>query len=109
MGANGCEHREELERRRQWLLTRVSPPRCLSCGSSDIIPVPHGRIAHPEQEGWIDVEVLGWADPCYEWFFTPEGERLRMRGRSRGTMRLGGTDVSSCADAEMQRFRSTTG
>jgi hypothetical protein len=64
-------------RRKAWILSRRSPPRCLSCYGTDVIILPLGRrVPHPEGSGWITVGVAGFASPVNfgEWILTPEGE-----------------------------------
>ena len=69
---------EKAKKRRLWRERRVSPPRCIHCGSADIVifrlvePTPH-----PAGAGTIEVSAVGMCSTQFnEWFFTPEGERI---------------------------------
>jgi hypothetical protein len=78
----GEEHVQEciidLQRRRQWRESRVSPAKCIQCGSTDIVffrldepmPSPRGR-------GEVQIQIVGMCSTSFnEWFFTPEGDRI---------------------------------
>src|SRR5262249_55715999 len=68
----------ELQLRIQWRQSRRSPPRCLECGSTAIVPIPGaGEFLHPETGERVVVVSSGWAD-CAPWFaeFSPEGEQI---------------------------------
>jgi hypothetical protein len=69
----------ELRRRIKWRRNRVSPPRCLDCGSIKITAIPcSGEFTHPET-GERVVEVSnGWTDiGSWNAEFSPEGESIR--------------------------------
>jgi len=69
---------EELQRRLRWRAARLSPPKCIVCGSTDIMPLPTGEpIPSPRGEGQIQVHVVGMCSTSFrEWYFTPEGDRI---------------------------------
>jgi hypothetical protein len=68
----------ELKRRLRWRRSRVGPPRCLQCGSAEVVPVPgSGEFAHPATGERVISASSGFADTA-PWFaeFSSEGERL---------------------------------
>ena len=76
----------DLDRRRAWLSARRSPPRCLQCGSTDIVAFPYSAMTMPEMphpRGFgrlrLDAPCLGdyWGDRHSR--LTPEGEAIRTR------------------------------
>ena len=71
-------HGEERERRRRWRTGRVSPPRCLRCGSTNIFVFPINQsVSNPAGPGTVEVIIRGMCSTYFnEWFFTPEGERI---------------------------------
>jgi hypothetical protein len=82
-----CEEKtdENIEReiaryrkRISWRRCRLSAPRCLSCGSTAVDPIPvNGEFFHPESGGRFVVSGGGWASAA-PWVavFSPEGEML---------------------------------
>jgi hypothetical protein len=75
------EQREQIAEwklRRQWRLQRRSPPRCIICGSIDIVAFPLDQvIPNPAGEGSVTMTCTGLCSTSFnEWFFTPEGERI---------------------------------
>src|SRR5689334_13399853 len=72
------EYLEKLRRRRTWRDSRISPPKCIRCGSTDILALPCGEaVASPLGNGAIRVECIGMCSTVFnEWFFTPEGDRI---------------------------------
>lgn len=81
----------ELEDTRSWISGRVSPPRCLDCGSTSIQRVPLGwslyrdeesdedflDIPHPGCNGMLRVEMCGWSlYRAVDTRYSPEGEKL---------------------------------
>ena len=67
-----------FKQRRQWRLTRVGPPKCLTCGSAEVTAFPNNvAVPHPAGSGTVRVHadsiyyVLGGPD-----LLTPEGDRL---------------------------------
>ena len=68
----------ELKLRRAWRQTRVAPPKCIECGSTDIVPLPFdGAVANPSGSGTLSVRVRGMCSTVFnEWYFTPEGDRI---------------------------------
>jgi hypothetical protein len=68
----------EVERRRRWRMSRKSPPKCIHCGSIEIVMLPLGKlIPNPVGEGELRVKCVGMCSTSFnEWFFTPEGDRI---------------------------------
>jgi len=66
----------DLERRRSWREERVSPPRCLECGCSELIPLRRGEdIANPQGSGTVRLEWLGICQsPAREFLYSAEGD-----------------------------------
>lgn len=76
-------HREYvawIKRRRQWRVTRASPPHCLTCGTADVLVFPLNEpTPHPAGDGTVRVSLLGPCDVPQgtgERLFTPEGQRV---------------------------------
>jgi hypothetical protein len=69
---------EMIKQRRRWREGRVSPPRCLLCGSTELVSLPEGvEIPNPRGTGTVVLNVIGHCSTWFnEWFFTPEGERI---------------------------------
>ncbi|MFO0609094.1 MAG: hypothetical protein U0324_38370 [Polyangiales bacterium] len=64
----------------RWRVNRLSPPRCLDCGSTEIVPhqpFEDGAFVHPECGGKIECDgefiVEHWD---HGHFFDPEGQAL---------------------------------
>jgi hypothetical protein len=68
----------DLRQRRQWRAARTSPPRCIHCGTTDIVPLPLNRIVpNPGGPGTIEVQRVGFCSTNFnEWYFTAEGQRI---------------------------------
>jgi hypothetical protein len=69
----------ETERRRAWRRTRVAPPKCIGCGSTDVLILPFDEpVPHPTEPGvTITLRCVGMCSTNFnEWFFTPEGDRI---------------------------------
>ena len=67
----------ELELRREWRKRRQTPPRCILCGCTQIVPLEHAK---PVRVGDISIvlEMVGMCSTGFNmWYFTPEGERIR--------------------------------
>ena len=69
---------EALRLRRRWRENRVSPPKCIHCGSTDLVVFPINQpVPHPAGQGSIEVRITGMCSTYFnEWFFTPEGDRI---------------------------------
>jgi hypothetical protein len=69
---------ESMTRRSEWRKARKSPPRCVLCGSIEIVRLPPGEhVPHPDGSGWIELDVIGMCSTSFnEWFFMPEGDRI---------------------------------
>lgn len=81
LGSDGRFRRHWIEltkQRRRWRERRVSPPRCLLCGSTDLVSFPEGvEVPNPRGSGTVVLSVIGHCSTWFnEWFFTPEGERI---------------------------------
>lgn len=68
----------ELRRRRRWREERKSPPKCIRCGTTEILELPIGvPVPNPQGDGEIQVDIVGMCSTDFnEWFFTPEGDRI---------------------------------
>lgn len=68
----------ELQRRRSWRLTRKAPPKCLHCGTTDILELLEGvPVPNPRGDGRIQIDCVGMCSTIFnQWFFTPEGDRI---------------------------------
>jgi hypothetical protein len=67
-----------LTRRRRWREGRATPPKCVRCGSPDMVVFPVDRpVPRPSGAGTVEVRVAGMCSPPWnEWYFTSEGERV---------------------------------
>jgi hypothetical protein len=68
----------ETELRINWRRNRTSPPKCLHCGSTNIMPIPDAKeFAHPITGERVVVAGCGFVSTD-EWHaeFTPEGDVL---------------------------------
>ena len=67
-----------LRQRRRWLMDRESPPKCLECGSTDILVFPVGeRAGNPIGPGWVEITITGHCSTSFNnRFYTPEGDRI---------------------------------
>jgi hypothetical protein len=66
----------ELQLRRTWRLNRRSPPRCIQCGSAEIVQLEHRKPVHAGH-GTVVLEMIGMCSTGFNmWYFTPEGERI---------------------------------
>lgn len=66
----------ETELRINWRRDRISPPKCLHCGSTDITRIPDAdEFRHPKTGERVVVAGRGFASTA-EWHaeFTPEGD-----------------------------------
>jgi len=72
------EKTAELERRRRWREGRMSPPKCIQCGTTRIVPLTfEGPIPNPCGDGIIQVDVVGHCSTDFNnWYYTPEGDRI---------------------------------
>jgi hypothetical protein len=82
-GPNGKFRMEliaEALRRREWRERRLSPPKCLFCGATDIVVLPLGNeIPCPFSAGTLIMECVGMYDGALgDWIFSPEGDRISM-------------------------------
>jgi hypothetical protein len=68
----------EIQRRRRWREERKSPPKCIHCGTTEIVELPIGMpVPVPHGEGQVQIDCVGMCSTNFnEWFFTPEGDRI---------------------------------
>jgi hypothetical protein len=68
----------ELRRRIEWRKARHGLPRCLHCGSPDVVPIPtSGEFNHPLTGERVVVGDSGFGDtPPWRALYSPEGKRL---------------------------------
>ena len=68
----------EAIRRKSFLERRNSPPKCVHCGSVELIHTPCGtEIKHPNQDLTFVMECTGMCSTDFmNWYFTPEGDRI---------------------------------
>lgn len=74
--ANLKELKSEAQLRRRWLIGRVSPPKCLSCGTTTIIPLQHKEtVVTPAGPIYLQVRGLCSGDfpPAY---YSTEGDHI---------------------------------
>ena len=57
---------------------RESPPKCLECGSTEIVVFPVGeRAGNPMGPGWVEITITGLCSTSFNnRFYTPEGDRI---------------------------------
>ena len=69
---------EQMESRRRWLIGRESPPKCLTCGSAEIVVLPEGEtVRNPTGPGWVAVTVTGHCSTSFNnRYYTPEGDLI---------------------------------
>ena len=77
-GGRHSLHHWELKRRRRWREGRKSPPKCLECGSTEIVLLPEGeKVENPTGPGWVEVTVTGHCSTSFNnRSYTPEGDRI---------------------------------
>ena len=69
---------EELTLRRAWRHDRVTPPKCIKCGSLSFVLLNEGVVANPTGSGTIEIRTVGMCSSDFnDWTFTPEGDRIR--------------------------------
>lgn len=63
--------------RRHWRAARVSPPKCLACGTTEIVHLDRQPVPHPSGTGTIAARHMGfWSGRYSRLVFTPEGDRI---------------------------------
>jgi hypothetical protein len=69
---------ESLRQRRRWREARKTPPKCLICGSTEIIVFKLGEKArNPIGPGWVEITETGHCSTEFSnRSFTPEGELI---------------------------------
>lgn len=69
----------ELKLRRAWRMRRRTPPRCLICGSTDIVVLEPGRTIRTSG-GEIQCEFVGFCSTSFNmWYFSPEGDLIEKK------------------------------
>jgi hypothetical protein len=79
LGPTFCAGRiAELKFRRVWREARRSGPKCIECGSADILVLPYNRpVPSPAGPGTVTLGVRGMCSTYFNnWYFTPEGDRI---------------------------------
>lgn len=78
IGMDGIRFISDLEKRRRWRKSRKSPPKCLGCGSAEIVLLLEDqKVINPTGPGWIEVTVTGLCSTLFmNRFYTPEGDRI---------------------------------
>ena len=78
LGVDGIRFITRMLKRRRWREGRQSPPKCLGCGSAEVVLLPEGeRVDNPTGTGWVEVTVTGHCSTSFNnRFFTPEGDRI---------------------------------
>jgi len=66
--------------RLQWREGRAAPPKCLECGTTDVIDLGDGQeIASPCSPGTLTICWVGMCSTAFRnYFYTPEGDRILM-------------------------------
>jgi hypothetical protein len=67
-----------LQRRRRWREGRKSPPKCIYCGTTEILALPiEEPIPNPCGDGMIRVDLVGHCSTDFNnWYYSPEGDRI---------------------------------
>ena len=68
-----------LRQRRQWREGREAPPKCLECGTTEIVVLSADgeRVKNPAGIGWVVVTITGLCSTLFNnRFYTPEGDRI---------------------------------
>jgi hypothetical protein len=66
----------ELRLRRAWRVRRTSPPKCLTCGTTAVVPLAHGRPVRVDG-GSVRCEALGLSSSHFSnMYFSPEGDLI---------------------------------
>ena len=78
IGVDGIHLIMKLEKRRRRRESRKSPPKCLGCGSTEIVLLPDGqKVTNPTGSGWIEVTITGLSStPFMNRYYTSEGDRI---------------------------------
>tara|TARA_R110002049_G_scaffold133887_2_gene293272 strand:+ start:177 stop:740 length:564 start_codon:yes stop_codon:yes gene_type:complete len=72
-----AEAKDEASRRIQWRADRVSPPKCLICGSTEIHFPGDDQTVEIPGHGTATVNWTGMCSTDFcNWFYTPEGDRI---------------------------------
>jgi hypothetical protein len=78
--APGDRHQQEqiaeLKLRREWRMRRGSPPKCLVCGSTAIVPLKHGRPVRIAA-GTVRCDCVGMCSTSFnQWYYSSEGDLI---------------------------------
>ena len=64
-------------KRREWREHRQSPPKCIHCGSTNIISFPENDAISGPPGTTIRLRCVGMCSTNFnQWFYTPEGDRI---------------------------------
>ncbi len=68
----------ERTTRLQWRGGRISPPKCLECGTTNVVDLGSGQeIVSPCSPGTLTIELVGMCSTAFRnYFYTPEGDRM---------------------------------
>jgi hypothetical protein len=68
----------ETQKRRKWREARIAGPKCLRCGTTEIVVLPRDQaIANPFSSGTLTLQFAGFASVAFSnGLFSPEGDRL---------------------------------
>lgn len=74
------ERIKEIHRRREWRLTRRSPAKCIHCGCTEIISLPHDKPVAVVRNSKPFTLISRCVGMCSmnpnDWYFTSEGDRI---------------------------------
>ena len=70
----------ESKTRLEWRIGRIAPPKCLECGTTDIVHLGEGQeIASPCSPGTLTITCVGMCSTAFNnHYYTPEGDRIPM-------------------------------
>ena len=73
-----AERLTESEIRLQWRRNRTAPPKCLECGTTDVMDLGDGQeITSPCSPGTLTIEWVGMCSTAFRnYFYTTEGDRI---------------------------------
>jgi len=73
-----AEAKAEAAKRVDWRRSRISPSRCLICGSTDLRFPNDDQMVDTPGRGTARVECTGMCSTDFcNWFYTPEGIRIK--------------------------------
>ncbi len=71
----------ERTARLQWRRGRTAPPKCLECGTMDIVDLGDGQeVASPCSPGTLTIGGVAMCSTAFRnYFYTPEGDRIPIK------------------------------